>query len=56
MLRATEPLIENEGEWQVIGERFRELADGMRVVCSHQTLRARANELDELALKFQASS
>jgi len=35
MLRATEPLLENESEWLLIQERFGELAEGMNAVCGH---------------------
>ena len=33
VLRATEPLVENEAEWPMISQRFEELAAGMKAVC-----------------------
>jgi hypothetical protein len=52
MLRATEPLIEDAGEWKFLGQRFEELADGLRSACREPAMRALALKLDELAARF----
>ena len=50
-LRATEPLVEDSGEWALLGQRFEELADGVRAACPPD-LRQLAGGLDELAAEF----
>ena len=52
MLRATEPLIEDAGEWRVLGQRFEELADGLRSASRDAELHRLSLKLDELAGKF----
>lgn len=53
MLRATEPLIENDREWAVIGERFDELSDGLRR--AWPVAASLAEKLDALGLKFRTA-
>ena len=50
-LRATEPLIEDRGEWKLLGQRFEELADGVRAACPPDLQRLAA-KLDALAEEF----
>jgi hypothetical protein len=50
-LRATEPLVEYSGEWVLLGQRFEELADGIRSACPPDLQRLAA-KLDTLAAEF----
>jgi hypothetical protein len=53
MLRSTEPLVENAREWTALGERFDELADGLRRAWPDATAARLAGTLDGLARKFR---
>lgn len=57
MLRATDPLLEGDAEWELLASRFDELAQGLGTACAHAPrLAGEADGFAALAQRFRARS